>query len=97
MDVVSTDTIAAGAVVGGVFAGLWSLLWWPWTFWTFGIAMFAVCGLSILILPSVPLDPRVQRMTLKEKVIQLDLLGGSVGVSRLGRWMRSNVKLTIPS
>lgn len=73
----------AGAVVGGVFAGLWSLIWWPWTFWTFAIAMFALCGLSVLILPSVPLDPSVQRMSLKQKIVQLDLLGGAVGLTAM--------------
>ncbi|KAB2100720.1 Drug resistance protein [Alternaria gaisen] len=72
-----------GAVVGGTFAGLWSLLWWPWTFWTFGIALFCLASLSIFILPSVPLDADVRSLSHRERIRELDLLGASVGITAM--------------
>ncbi|KAF9696698.1 hypothetical protein EKO04_005195 [Ascochyta lentis] len=72
-----------GAVVGGAFAGLWSLLWWPWTFWTFGIALACLAGLSYVILPAVPLKEEDQDLSLKERVAELDLLGATVGITAM--------------
>ncbi|KAI8940753.1 hypothetical protein NX059_002018 [Plenodomus lindquistii] len=72
-----------GAIVGGTFAGLWSLLWWPWTFWTFGIALIVLAGLSTIILPSVPLEPEVRMLSHKDKFHELDLLGASVGITAM--------------
>ncbi|KAF2788853.1 major facilitator superfamily MFS-1 [Melanomma pulvis-pyrius CBS 109.77] len=72
-----------GAVVGGCFAGLWSLLWWPWTFWTLAVALFILAILAVLILPSVPVKPEYQLLSLKEKFIDLDLLGASVGITAM--------------
>lgn len=70
-------------MVGGTFAGLWSLLWWPWTFWTFGITLFLLAILSTFILPSVPLDPEVRDLSHRERVRELDLLGASVGITAM--------------
>ncbi|KAF1851114.1 uncharacterized protein K460DRAFT_302932 [Cucurbitaria berberidis CBS 394.84] len=72
-----------GAVVGGTFAGLWALLWWPWTFWTFGIALVVLAVLSTFILPSVPLDPELRNLSTKERIRDLDLLGASVGITAM--------------
>ena len=76
-------THSGGAVVGGTFAGLWSLVWWPYTFWTFGIALVFLAVLSWLILPSVPLAPEVRNLTHRQRVRELDLLGASVGITSL--------------
>jgi hypothetical protein len=73
----------SGGVAGGVFAGLWSLVWWPWTFWTFGIALFGLALLSMVILPSVPLSPEVSGLSLRKKLEELDLLGASVGITAM--------------
>ncbi|KAH7390519.1 major facilitator superfamily-domain-containing protein [Pyrenochaeta sp. MPI-SDFR-AT-0127] len=73
----------SGGVLGGTFAGLWSLIWWPWTFWTFGIALVFLAVLSVIILPSVPVDPEVQNLSHKERIRELDLLGASVGVTAM--------------
>ncbi|RMZ70999.1 Drug resistance [Pyrenophora seminiperda CCB06] len=72
-----------GAIVGGAFAGLWSLLWWPWSFWAFGIALVAMAILSVLILPSIPLDEEVRGLGLKERIRELDLLGAAVGITAM--------------
>ena len=72
-----------GAVVGGTFAGLWSLLWWPWTFWSFGIALAVLAILSIFIPP--PVQPRAEAkgLSYKERMEELDVLGASVGVTAM--------------
>ncbi|KAF2854311.1 MFS general substrate transporter [Plenodomus tracheiphilus IPT5] len=72
-----------GAVVGGTFAGLWSLIWWPWTFWTFGITLVILAALSVIILPSVPLKPEVRGLSSKERIRELDLLGATVGITAM--------------
>lgn len=72
-----------GAVVGGTFAGLWSLLWWPWTYWTFGITLAILAVSSALILPSVPLSPEVAKLSHKKKLGELDLLGASIGITAM--------------
>lgn len=72
-----------GGVIGALFAGLWSLVWWPWTFWTFGIALLGVAVLAVFILPSVPLKPEVQSLSFKQKIVDLDLLGATVGITAM--------------
>ncbi|KAL1296532.1 hypothetical protein AAFC00_000040 [Neodothiora populina] len=37
-----------GALCGAVFA---QLAWWPWTFWSFGIASFALSAFALLAVP----------------------------------------------
>ena len=69
--------------MGGTFAGLWTLLWWPWTFWTFGIVLIVLAAVSIFILPPVPLNPEVRDLSLKERIRELDLLGASVGITAM--------------
>jgi MFS family permease len=74
-----------GSIVGGLFAGLWSLLenGWPWTFYTMAIALFILAALSMVILPTVPVQPEYQNLSLKEKFIELDLLGATVGITAM--------------
>lgn len=72
-----------GAVVGGVFSSLWALLWWPWFFWSFAVAVFVLAGLSVLILPSVPVKPEIQKQDLMGKFHDLDLLGATVGITAM--------------
>ena len=73
----------SGAVVGGTFAGLWSLIWWPWTFWTFGIALAGLGVLSHFILPAVPPKESGQRLSFSEKVKELDLWGAAIGITAM--------------
>jgi MFS family permease len=72
-----------GAVVGGTFAGLWSLIWWPWTFWTFGIALAVLAALSVFILPSVTLSPDMAKLSHRKKLGELDLLGATIGITAM--------------
>ncbi|KAH7122644.1 major facilitator superfamily-domain-containing protein [Dendryphion nanum] len=72
-----------GAVIGGLFASLWSFVWWPWTYWTFGIALLLIAIAAVLILPFVSLKPEVQSLSLKQKIVDLDLLGAAVGITAM--------------
>lgn len=41
-----------GFVLGALFGSVFSeLAWWPWTFWTYGIAAWALSALSLLVVP----------------------------------------------
>lgn len=41
-----------GFVVGALFGSLYSqLAWWPWTFWTYGVAAFALSAFALLVVP----------------------------------------------
>lgn len=72
-----------GAIVGGTFAGLWSLLWWPWTFWTFGIALAVLALMSSFIIPSVPLSLKVRKLSHKQRIAELDLMGATIGITAM--------------
>ncbi|EOA89248.1 uncharacterized protein SETTUDRAFT_105301 [Exserohilum turcica Et28A] len=72
-----------GAILGGLCASLWSLVWWPWAYWTFGIALFGCAVASIFILPSVPVSEEVRQLSNRERVRELDLLGAAIGLTAM--------------
>ncbi|OCK80445.1 hypothetical protein K432DRAFT_382204 [Lepidopterella palustris CBS 459.81] len=42
----------AGFVIGATSGSLFGqLAWWPWAFWSFGIACFGLCAATLLIIP----------------------------------------------
>jgi MFS family permease len=42
----------AGFVVGAVFGSLYGqLVWWPWAFWSFGIVLWILAALALLVVP----------------------------------------------
>ena len=77
-------TAPGGAVIGSLFAGLFSeLAWWPWTFWSFSIALAGLAALGSIVIPSPPTKVVKQKWSLRDHLIQLDLLGGLCGVTAL--------------
>ncbi|KAF8853182.1 MFS general substrate transporter [Acephala macrosclerotiorum] len=49
----------AGAVLGGIFAAIFSqLVWWPWSYWVRGMILFAYTAMSFLILPRDKLESK---------------------------------------
>lgn len=72
-----------GGVFGGTMSGLWSLVWWPWTFWTFGIGLLALAILSAFILPTVPIREELRGISFKQKLEELDMLGATVGITAM--------------
>lgn len=75
-------TAPGGAVMGAVFAGLFSLAWWPWTFWSFAIVLACIAVVGSYVIPEPP-KRFTKAMTLREKIAELDLLGGLCGVTAL--------------
>lgn len=47
------------------------------------VALFLVAIAAVFILPSVPLKPEVLNLGLKERIVDLDLLGAAVGLTAM--------------
>ena len=75
-------TAPGGAVVGAAFAGLFNLAWWPWTFWSFAIALACIAVVGSYVIPEPP-KKFGKTLTLREKMAELDILGGLTGVTAL--------------
>lgn len=76
-----------GSMAGAAFAALFAqLAWWPWTFWSFGIALFIIAAAAAWAIP----DPQTDKPGLKGHALcswgavwELDLLGASIGILAL--------------
>ncbi|CAF9928115.1 hypothetical protein IMSHALPRED_007389 [Imshaugia aleurites] len=75
-------TAPGGAVVGATFAGLFRLAWWPWTFWSFSITLACIAVAGSYVIPEPP-KKFAKTITLREKLAELDLLGGLCGITAL--------------
>lgn len=71
-----------GAVLGAVFAGSFDLVWWPWAFWSFAIFLACIAVVGSYIIPEAP-KKFAKAMTLRETMVELDILGGFVGITAL--------------
>jgi MFS family permease len=77
-------TAPGGAVLGAVFASLFALTWWPWTWWCFSIVLAATTVLGYYAIPPCPpSDTAKIPPTWKGKLAQLDLPGAITGVTGL--------------
>ncbi|KZL80713.1 major facilitator superfamily transporter [Colletotrichum incanum] len=81
-------TFAAVAPVGGafgpVFAGLFEMAWWPWTYWSLAIVLVLLAMAGAFAIPELPkstLSPKVASW--QDLVEELDVLGGVTGVTAL--------------
>ncbi|KAI1404848.1 major facilitator superfamily-domain-containing protein [Hypoxylon fuscum] len=72
----------SGSIVGGTFAALFDLTWWPWTFFSFAIVLAILAILASIVVPPIPVT-RASPKTWSEILQRLDLLGGVVGVTSL--------------
>ena len=75
-------TAPGGALVGATFAGIFNLAWWPWTFWSFAIALACIAVAGSYVIPDPP-KKLAKAMTLRETMVELDLFGGLTGVTAL--------------
>ncbi|PLB37490.1 MFS transporter [Aspergillus candidus] len=77
-------TAPNGAVVGAVFAALFSqLAWWPWTFWVCGIACAIFALVGCMVIPHIYHEPEHPPRTVKDWIQQLDVIGAALGVGGL--------------
>ncbi|KAI9710082.1 MAG: hypothetical protein M1820_002884 [Bogoriella megaspora] len=72
-----------GALVGGVFAALFALTWWPWAFFSFAIALAVTAMVSVWVIPEGPRKPDHAKKSLGEKIKDLDLPGAVTGITAL--------------
>ncbi|KAH8895937.1 MFS general substrate transporter [Thozetella sp. PMI_491] len=68
-----------GCILGAVFASLFARVWWPWTYWSFAIAL---AGLGLVGAWAIPDPPHKMASphSLRELLSELDLPGAVTGV-----------------
>ena len=76
-------TAPFGAISGFAFGGLFALAWWPWTFWSQGIALATLTAFSAWIIPNQHSEDLSAHKTHSEKLTSMDLPGCITGVSSL--------------
>jgi MFS family permease len=77
-------TAPGGAIVGGAFAGVFALAWWPWAFFSLSIAIAITAIMGSFVIPDPPKkQPQHHHTSLRQKFIDLDLLGAAVGIAAL--------------
>ncbi|KAF2725481.1 putative major facilitator superfamily transporter [Polychaeton citri CBS 116435] len=72
-----------GCIFGALFAGLWSLAWWPWTFWSFAIALAIIAAVGAVIIPDPQTNLTYRGKTLMQTLEEMDILGAAVGITGL--------------
>ncbi|KAK5113744.1 hypothetical protein LTR85_010761 [Meristemomyces frigidus] len=71
-----------GFVFGALFGSIFSeLAWWPWTFWTYGIAAWTLSALALLVVPKA-LNHEAQFVTQAGRP-GMDWTGSALGVAGL--------------
>lgn len=74
-------TAPNGAIIGAVFAALFSqLAWWPWTFWATAIVCLVLAALGWAVIPRIHHEREKHGMTLVEWMQELDIVGACLGV-----------------
>lgn len=68
-----------GSLTAGIVATSLNLLWWPWAFFALAITLFILTVVTYFVVPSVPTKPRSS----ENLFVELDLLGGTTGVTAL--------------
>ncbi|KAI0017597.1 major facilitator superfamily domain-containing protein [Xylariomycetidae sp. FL0641] len=77
-------TSPTGSVLGSLFAGLFALAWWPWTFFAFSIILSVVVTAAYFVIPHCPTKYQQERPKgFKNTVVGLDLVGTALGVTGL--------------
>ncbi|KAJ4296314.1 multidrug-resistance type transporter aminotriazole resistance [Kalmusia sp. IMI 367209] len=72
-----------GSVLGSAFAGLFTLGWWPWTFWAFAIYLVLITAVGSVLIPDPPKKSKFASMPVSEQIRNLDLPGAAAGVAAL--------------
>lgn len=71
-----------GAIAGFLFGGIFALSWWPWIYWSQAIALALIAPFSAWAIPPPPVQQRKDQ-SIREKLENLDILGGLTGVAAL--------------
>ncbi|KAF9894944.1 hypothetical protein FE257_004566 [Aspergillus nanangensis] len=78
-------TAPNGAIVGAVFAALFSqLAWWPWTYWTMALVAVGCAAIGYLVVVPIPQDYSVEYDLSAQGIWQtLDIPGAVCGIAGL--------------
>ncbi|TVY44288.1 Efflux pump [Lachnellula subtilissima] len=71
-----------GAMTGLISGALFSMVWWPWIFWSQAVGVAFVAAFAAWIIPDMPVQEE-QIRSLRQKLDRLDLPGGAAGVMAL--------------
>ena len=74
---------SGGTIVGGAFAALFALTWWPWAFFSFAIVLAIITVVAAFVIPDPPKKAEFENKSLREKLKLLDLPGAVVGITAL--------------
>lgn len=72
-----------GSIIGSAFAGLFSLAWWPWTYWACAIYLILLAIAGSFMIPDPDTKSHSARMSWREQISNLDLPGAFAGVTAL--------------
>ncbi|KAI2470465.1 MFS general substrate transporter [Annulohypoxylon bovei var. microspora] len=73
-----------GSVLGSLFAAIFTLAWWPWAFWAFGLVLAATVVLGCYAIPEASNRLHHEKPKgLKDTLRQLDVVGTVLGVAGL--------------
>ncbi|KAL5370880.1 hypothetical protein PMIN06_012823 [Paraphaeosphaeria minitans] len=72
-----------GSIIGSVFAGLFNLAWWPWTYWACAIYLIMLTTAGFFMIPDPPKKSKFSHMSAREQISNLDLPGAFAGVTAL--------------
>ncbi|PVH99969.1 MFS general substrate transporter [Periconia macrospinosa] len=76
-------TAPFGAIAGFTFGGLFSLAWWPWTYWSQAIGLAALAAFGAWVIPNQPPAPSVTQQSWRSKMKFMDVPGCVTGVASL--------------
>lgn len=71
-----------GAVIGGLFASVLNLAWWPWALWAMAIWLAILAVIGYFAIPELPAKPRAAH-SWRSYIVTLDLGGAFIGVVAL--------------
>jgi MFS family permease len=72
-----------GAVSGAAFAGLFSLAWWPWTYFALALVLLVVAAVAAYAIPDLEHKSDLVQQGLRGKLLSLDLPGAMLGIAAL--------------
>ncbi|KAF2158704.1 hypothetical protein M409DRAFT_71496 [Zasmidium cellare ATCC 36951] len=71
-----------GSIMGSIFAGVFALAWWPWTFWSFAMVLVAHAVVTALTIPDTQVRT-IQPRSLVDYMNHLDLYAATIGITAM--------------